>query len=148
MFAKKATGISFPNSLTPNAASIKFQQKQTKDFPELSDGVQTGGNLSALLTIQPSEKVQPAQLDRTMSLGNVAIEYRIIVRYASDVPESELDNLVHTMDSHRMSERLLDAIYVELQRFPGLLVEIYEDHTEAPVISVMTTPVFRRTGTD
>jgi hypothetical protein len=101
-----------------------------------------------MLTIQASEKVLPAQLDRTMSLANVAIEYRIIVRYASDVPETELDNLVHTMDSHGMSERLLDAIYAELQRFPGLLVEIYEDHSAAPVLSVMTAPLYRRTGTD
>jgi hypothetical protein len=82
-----------------------------------------------------------------MSLANVAIEYRIIVRYASDVPDSELDQLVHTMDSNNMSERLLDAIYDVLQRFPGLLVEIYEDHSDAPVISVMTNPVQRRTGT-
>jgi hypothetical protein len=82
-----------------------------------------------------------------MNLSNVAIEYRIIVRYASDVPDSELDRLVHTMDSHKMSDRLLDAVYVVLQRFPGLLVEIYEDHSDAPVISVMTNPIQRRTGT-
>ena len=82
-----------------------------------------------------------------MNLSNVAIEYRIIVRYASDVPDNELDRLVHTMDSNKMSDRLLDAVYVVLQRFPGLLVEIYEDHSDAPVISVMTNPIQRRTGT-
>jgi hypothetical protein len=67
-----------------------------------------------------------------MSLPNVAIEYRIIVRYSPDVPENELDNLVHTMDRLRMPERLLDALCVELHRFPGLLVEIYEDHRDNP----------------
>jgi hypothetical protein len=146
MFAENATGISFPNSLTPDAVSIKFQPGQTKDFPELFDGVQTGGNLGALLTIQASEKVQPAQLDGTMSLANVAIEYRIIVRYASDVPESELDNLANTMDRDRMPDRLLDTLYAVIQRFPGLLIEIYEDHSEAPVASAITPPVLRRTG--
>jgi hypothetical protein len=95
----------------------------------------------------PSKQVQPVQLDRTMSLANVAIEYRIIVRYASDVPDSELDDLVHTMDRQRMSTRLIDTVYPVLQQFPGLLVEIYEDHSEAPVISVITNSDLRRTGT-
>jgi hypothetical protein len=84
---------------------------------------------------------------RTMSLSNVAIEYRIIVRYSPDVQESELDGLVHTMDRLRMPERLLDAIYSDLQRFPGLLIEIYEDHRDSPAASAITTPILRRTGT-
>jgi hypothetical protein len=82
-----------------------------------------------------------------MSLSNVAIEYRIIVRYASEVPESELDNLVQTLDRIRMPERLLKSIYSDLQGFPGLLIEVYEDHRDAPITSAITAPVFRRTGT-
>jgi hypothetical protein len=81
-----------------------------------------------------------------MSLSNVAIEYRIIVRYASEVPESELDNLVQTLDRIRMPDRLLNSIYSDLQGFPGLLIEVYEDHRDAPTASAITTPVFRRTG--
>jgi hypothetical protein len=82
-----------------------------------------------------------------MSLSNVAIEYRIIVRYASEVPESELDNLVRTSDRIRTPERLLNSIYSDLQGFPGLLIEVYEDHRDAPIASLITAPVFRRTGT-
>jgi hypothetical protein len=99
------------------------------------------------VSIQASKEVQFVQMDRPMNLANVAIEYRITVRYASYVPESELDELVHSINRHGVSDRLLDSVYSVLKRFPGLLVEIYEDHSDAPVNSVLTTSAFRRSGT-
>jgi hypothetical protein len=82
-----------------------------------------------------------------MRFINVALEYRIIVRYAPDVPESELDELVRTIERNRMPKRLLHVTYGVLQRFPGLVVEVYEDQSEAPALSAITKVGIRRTGT-
>jgi hypothetical protein len=81
-----------------------------------------------------------------MRIINVAASYQVVIRYATDVPDTELEALIEALNKQHAPQRLRDAVFRLIHGFPGVAIEIYEDDCTAPTTSAATTPL-RRTGT-